>query len=114
MIAAQLSAAVLFATMISAATVPLTSDTSQVFDENTVTPGVAGFVAIILIAFAVVLLAVEMTRRIRRTRYRGEIAEKLDAEELDARVEALSEDDLDGPDHPKDGPGDGQREMPRP
>ena len=46
------------------------------FNDNVVTPGVIGFLAIFLIAVATVLLIVDMTRRIRRTRYRGELAER--------------------------------------
>nr|WP_208385686.1 hypothetical protein [Curtobacterium sp. WW7] len=45
-----------------------------------VTPGVAGFVAIALVAIVTILLVVDMTRRIRRTRYRAEIRERLEAE----------------------------------
>jgi len=51
------------------------------FDPNTVTPGVAGFIAIALVAIAVIFLLVDMTRRIRRVRYRGEIRERLEAEQ---------------------------------
>lgn len=57
-----------------------------------VTPGVIGFIAIAAVAVATILLVVDMTRRIRRTRYRAEIRERLEAEE---RGE-LPEDDLDG------------------
>lgn len=49
-------------------------------DENLVTPGVIGFVAIFLIALATVLLVLDMTRRIRRVRYRAEVKEQLEAE----------------------------------
>lgn len=54
------------------------------FDPDTVTPGVVGFIVTFLVAGIVVLLMLDMTRRIRRTRYRVEIGEKLDAEELEA------------------------------
>ena len=54
------------------------------FDPDTVTPGVLGFIVTFLVAAAVVLLVLDMTRRIRRTRYRVEIGEKLDAEQSDA------------------------------
>lgn len=50
------------------------------FDPNTVTPGAWGFVAIFLIAVATVLLILDMARRIRRTTYRAQIQEKLQAE----------------------------------
>ncbi|ANF31179.1 hypothetical protein A0130_05380 [Leifsonia xyli] len=49
--------------------------------DDSVTPGVLGFVVTFLIAVVVVLLVVDMVRRIRRVRYRSEIAEKLDAEQ---------------------------------
>ncbi|CAN5589204.1 hypothetical protein BH10ACT7_BH10ACT7_15530 [soil metagenome] len=49
-------------------------------DPNAVTPGVIGFVAIFLIAVATVLLILDMTRRVRRVRYREEIRERLEAE----------------------------------
>ena len=46
-----------------------------------VTPGWIGFLAIFFIAVATVLLILDMTRRIRRVRYREEVREKLAAEE---------------------------------
>lgn len=49
-------------------------------DADAVTPGVIGFVAIFLIAVATVLLILDMTRRVRRVRYREEIRERLEAE----------------------------------
>jgi hypothetical protein len=49
-------------------------------DADAVTPGVIGFVAIFLIAVATVLLVLDMTRRVRRVRYRAEIRERLEAE----------------------------------
>lgn len=51
------------------------------FDPNTVTPGVEGFIAIAVVAILVIFLLVDMTRRIRRVRYRGEIRELLEAEQ---------------------------------
>ena len=52
------------------------------FDPDTVTPGVAGFIAIALVAIAAIFLMVDMSRRIRRVRYRGEIRERMEAEQL--------------------------------
>ena len=49
-------------------------------DEDLITPGWVGFAITFLIAVATVLLVLDMTRRVRRTRYRGEIREKLEAE----------------------------------
>lgn len=50
------------------------------FDPNTVTPGAWGFAAIFLVAVATVLLGLDMVRRVRRTTYRAQIQEKLQAE----------------------------------
>jgi hypothetical protein len=49
-------------------------------DPNLVTPGVLGFVAIALVAIATVFLLIDMTRRVRRVRYRAEVREQLAAE----------------------------------
>lgn len=64
------------------------------FDPDTVTPGVAGFVAIALVAIAAIFLMVDMSRRIRRVRYRGEIRERMEAEQLAAepRIDGDEED----------------------
>jgi hypothetical protein len=51
-----------------------------VIDEDMVTPGVVGFLVTFLIAVATVLLIIDMTRRIRRVRYRAEVQEQLKAE----------------------------------
>jgi len=67
--------------------------TAQV-DENAVTPGVVGFIAIILVAGATILLLLDMTRRVRRTRYRSEARERLEAE---ARGEIVADDATDDP-----------------
>jgi hypothetical protein len=52
-------------------------------DENAVTPGVIGFVATAFVAVVTVLLLIDMTRRVRRLRYRAEIQEKLEAEKAE-------------------------------
>jgi capsular polysaccharide biosynthesis protein len=49
-------------------------------DPNSVTPGVIGFVVTFLVAAGVLLLILDMVRRVRRVRYREEINEKLDRE----------------------------------
>lgn len=46
-------------------------------DPETVTPGPVGFLAIFFVAVAVILLGLDMVRRIRRTTYRAEIQERL-------------------------------------
>lgn len=61
----------------------IAADTPE-FDPNSVTPGVLGFVATILVMAVVVLLVIDMVRRVRRNQYRAEIGERLDAEEAAA------------------------------
>jgi hypothetical protein len=51
-----------------------------------VTPGVIGFIATFGVAIASLLLILDMVRRVRRVRYREEIAAKLDAEEAAAKA----------------------------
>ncbi len=50
------------------------------FDPNSVTPTWVGFAITFLVAVAAVLLIMDMVRRVRRVRYRGEIREQLEAE----------------------------------
>lgn len=52
-------------------------------DDDSVTPGVWGFVITFVVAIVVVLLVLDMVRRMRRIRYRAEINERLDAEAAD-------------------------------
>lgn len=79
--------------MIRATLVSAASDSgSSGFDTTTVTPGVAGFIAIFLVAAAIVLLLLDMTRRVRRVRYRGEIGELLDAEENEQAAHDRADD----------------------
>jgi len=60
------------------------SPTPTPIDPDLVSPGVGGFVAVFAIAVVVVLLVIDMTRRIRRLRYREEIGARLDAEQAAA------------------------------
>ena len=53
------------------------------FDEDLVTPGVWGFVLTIGVILAVVLLIIDMVRRIRRVTYRAQVREELEAEAAD-------------------------------
>ena len=55
------------------------------FDENLVTPGIWGFVLTIAVILAVVLLIVDMVRRIRRVTYRAQVQEQLAAEEAEKK-----------------------------
>jgi hypothetical protein len=49
-------------------------------DPNVVTPGVIGFMLTLLVAVVTVLLVFDMTRRVRRVRYREQVNAELDAE----------------------------------
>jgi hypothetical protein len=77
-----------------------TPSPTEPVDPQLVTPGPWGFVAIALIALAVVFLVWDMMRRIRRARIRSEIDEILDAEEAAAR----GDDAGDAPDPDSDAP----------
>lgn len=50
-------------------------------DEALVTPGIWGFVLTIGVILAVVLLIIDMVRRIRRVTYRAQVQEQLAAED---------------------------------
>lgn len=65
--------------------------------DEAVTPGVWGFVAIAFVAVATVLIVVDMTRRVRRTRYRGEVRERIQAERDEASLAAAALDDEELP-----------------
>lgn len=79
---------------------PTPSPSPTDVNPDLVTPGVAGFVLIAILSVAVVLLVWDMMRRIRRGRYRAEVREELDAEQLeaeqaDAATHATDVDDED-------------------
>jgi len=59
------------------ATTP-TPSPSPAFNEDLVTPGPVGFIAILLLTIVTVLLIMDMVRRIRRVRYRAELRERQD------------------------------------
>jgi hypothetical protein len=60
-------------------------------DPNLISPGIAGFAVTAFVAVATVLLIIDMTRRIRRVRYRAEVRERLESEKLDAELQALAQ-----------------------
>ncbi len=68
-----------------AAAAPTPSPTPSIPPADATTPGPWGFAAIFAVGIVVLLLIIDMTRRIRRVRYRAEVAEKLDAEEAALR-----------------------------
>jgi hypothetical protein len=53
-------------------------------NPNLITPGVWGFIAILLVGVATIFLLIDMTRRIRRSRYREEVRIKLEEEQAAA------------------------------
>ena len=61
------------------------------FNENSVTPPWVGFAATFAVAAIVVLLCIDMVRRVRRVRYRGEIREQLEAERETAERETAEQ-----------------------
>lgn len=78
--------------MFSALLSVVTDDTVP-FDPNTVTPGIVGFLATFGVAVVVVLLVIDMVRRVRRVNLRQAVKEKLDAEEKLAAAEKQAEAD---------------------
>lgn len=67
------------------------------FDPNSVTPTWVGFAATFLVAAAVVFLIMDMVRRVRRVRYRGEIREQLEAEQRGAEQRGADREAADAP-----------------
>ena len=59
-------------------------------DENLITPGVFGFAVTFFVALATILLLVDMSRRMRRLRYRAEVQEQLEAERAEAEAPRAS------------------------
>lgn len=46
-------------------------------DVDLVTPGIVGFIATFVVAAGTVLLLIDMTRRVRRVRYRAEVRDSI-------------------------------------
>jgi len=79
---------VLYTAIVMVATTPTPQPN---FNENSVTPTWVGFAATFGVAAIVVLLCIDMVRRVRRVRYRGEIREQLEAERDAAERDAAAE-----------------------
>ena len=60
--------------------------------DDLVTPGIWGFVITFGVAAVTVLLIIDMTRRMRRLRYRAAVREELLAEQIDADAAEGSEE----------------------
>lgn len=71
---------VLYSAPLLAVTSVLVAAEDTEFDPDRVTPGTAGFIATAVFALAVILLGVDLGRRLRRTKYRAEIREQLERE----------------------------------
>lgn len=54
--------------------------TTPEFNPDDVTPGVIGFAFTALFAVAVILVGIDMYRRVRRMRYREEVREEIQSE----------------------------------
>jgi len=63
---------------------------SPSIDPSIVTPGTLGWIVVLVLAIAVVLLAIDMLRRVRRVKYREEVNEALDAEQAAERDEGIN------------------------
>ncbi|MBX0299625.1 hypothetical protein K2F54_06510 [Cryobacterium sp. 1639] len=63
------------------------------FDPDTVTPGPWGFFAIFFVAAVTLLLGMDLARRIRRTNYRAEMQERLQAEVAERDALAAQKND---------------------
>ena len=57
-----------------------------VIDDTWYSPGVVGFLATFGVAAAAIFIIFDMTRRVRRVRYRAEIVQKLDLEEQSGKT----------------------------
>jgi hypothetical protein len=74
-------------------------------NPNLITPGVWGFIAILLVGVATIFLLLDMNRRIRRSRYREEVRAKLEEEqaEADRAADAAARKNRRGRSDPLDG-----------
>jgi flagellar biosynthesis/type III secretory pathway M-ring protein FliF/YscJ len=75
------------------AAVTVVTEDPPPFDPNTVTPGIVGFLATFGVAVVVVLLVIDMVRRVRRVNLRQAVKEKLDAEEKQSAADQLAADE---------------------
>ena len=71
-----------------------------IIDDTWYSPGVIGFIATFSMGGAAVLLIIDLVRRVRRVRYRAEIHEKLDLEQLEQSLKDSSEEPRTKPERP--------------
>ena len=75
-----------------------------IIDDTWYSPGVIGFIATFSMGGAAVLLIIDLVRRVRRVRYRAEIQEKLDLEQLEQSLKIQAKNlelSQSAPPHPK-------------
>lgn len=75
---------------------------TPVADDNYNSPGTIGFIITFAVAAIAVLLIFDMNRRVRRTRYRSEIRQRLAEEEL-GNIELKKPDRPEPPAKPQRG-----------
>jgi hypothetical protein len=71
-----------------------------IIDDTWYSPGVVGFVATFSMGAAAVLIVFDLVRRVRRVRYRAEIAEKLDIEQMEKSLQSDLPDPRIKPERP--------------
>lgn len=69
-------------------------------DDTWYSPGVIGFIATFSMGGAAVLIVFDLVRRVRRVRYRAEISEKLDLEQLEKSLKDETFDARAKPERP--------------
>lgn len=74
--------------LVSASAALLLAASTEGFDRNAVTPGPAGFIATAAVGLAVIVLGIDLVRRLRRVQYREEAEALLDAEAAQAEAAA--------------------------
>ena len=67
------------------------------FNPDSVTPGWIGFTAMFIVVLATLVLMFDMVRRVRRTRYRGEIREQLETERQAADLPTREDEPVNPP-----------------
>jgi flagellar biosynthesis/type III secretory pathway M-ring protein FliF/YscJ len=81
---------------VASAVTALLAAAEEEFDPNDVTPGVEGFVITFIVMAVVLLLVLDMVRRIRRVNYRAEAQQRLDSEQREAEASTAAESGTDG------------------
>ena len=71
-----------------------------IIDDTWYSPGVVGFIATFSMGGAAVLLIIDLVRRVRRVRYRAEIQEKLDLEQLEQSLKDSTDEPRAKPERP--------------